>query len=330
MVHLTGVAKYFGDKRALGPVTFEVPKGQTVGVLGLNGVGKTTLLRILACALRPSAGTVLIDGLDALADPHEVRKRVGYLPERPPVYPDMTVRDYLSFAGRIRGLDADQTGRRIQEVEERTHLTEVDDEIVRNLSQGFRQRVGVAQAIIHDPALLILDEPTHDLDPVQIREMREMIRDLKSSHTILVSSHILAEISQTCDRVLILNAGEVIASGTEEELSARLLESSGLVVDVRPAAQGADDDGTARASSAGAADRIAGIIRALPDVVSATQNGDTDDVRSLTFLVEARRDCRAEVCRALVEGGHDVLRLDRTQRELESMFVELVGRAPGR
>lgn len=327
MVHLTGVSKYFGAKRALGPVTFEVPKGQTVGVLGLNGVGKTTLLRILACALRPSSGTVLIDGVDALADPHEVRKRVGYLPERPPVYPDMTVHDYLAFAGRIRGLGTDEVARRIVEVEARTHLTAVDDELVRNLSQGFRQRVGVAQAIIHDPALLILDEPTHDLDPVQIREMREMIRDLKASHTILVSSHILSEISQTCDRVLILNAGEVIASGTEEELSAKLLQSTGLVVDVRPATSDSEERGSGDAPGVTATDRIAGILRTLPDVVSAepASNGGES---SLTFMVEARRDCRAEVCRALVESGHDVVRLDRTQRELESMFVELVGEAP--
>ena len=310
MVELTEVSKYFGEKRALGPVSFTVPRGETVGVLGLNGVGKTTLLRILACALRPSSGTVRIDGIDALDDAHEVRKRVGYLPERPPVYPDMTVHDYLVFAGRIRGLEPGRVQERLDQVVQRTHLTAVIDELVRNLSQGYRQRVGVAQAIIHDPALLILDEPTHDLDPVQIREMRETIQDLGSSHTILVSSHILSEISQTCDRVLILNAGEVIASGTEEELSGRLLESRGLVVDVRPVA------GTA-------ADAVDALLRSVDGVTVVEALDSRGGVQS--FRLEAESDCRASVSRSLVQAGHDLLRLDRTDGELERMFVELVG-----
>ena len=235
MVHLSDVTKYYGKKRALGPVSFEIERGDTVGFLGLNGVGKTTLLKILACGLRPSSGTVTIDGLDILEKPHDVRKRVGYLPELPPVYGDMTVGDYLHFAGRIRGLGPEAVARRVPEVEEYARITEVHDMPTRNLSQGYRQRVGVAQAIIHDPDLLILDEPTHDLDPVQIMEMRGMIRALKDSHTILISSHILPEISQTCDRLLILNDGEIVASGTEAELGDTLLRSRGMVVTVRPA-----------------------------------------------------------------------------------------------
>ena len=319
MVQLTDVTKYYGRKRALGPVSFEIEKGDTMGFLGLNGVGKTTLLRILACGLRPSAGTVRIDGLDVLQDPHEVRKRVGYLPETPPVYGDMTVGDYLAFAGRIKGLASETVAKRIPEVEERTRITEVHHVPTRQLSQGYRQRVGVAQAIIHDPELLILDEPTHDLDPVQIMEMRGMIRTLKDSHTILISSHILPEISQTCDRLLILNDGEIVASGTEAELGETLLQSRRMAVTVRLGA-GAD-----------AAHGAESVIRSVAGVtgVQRSERGEraVKQAGAVTFHVDGEADLRAVVCRALVEAGHDVIGLTRAERELERVFVGLVGGA---
>ena len=318
MVHLSDVTKYYGKKRALGPVSFEIERGDTVGFLGLNGVGKTTLLKILACGLRPSSGTVTIDGLDILEKPHDVRKRVGYLPELPPVYGDMTVGDYLHFAGRIRGLGPEAVARRVPEVEEYARITEVHDMPTRNLSQGYRQRVGVAQAIIHDPDLLILDEPTHDLDPVQIMEMRGMIRALKDSHTILISSHILPEISQTCDRLLILNDGEIVASGTEAELGDTLLRSRGMVVTVRPAAHAA----------------VEALERLILSVPGVTGVGLPDRPEraitaagALAIRVSGEADVRAPVCRALVEAGHDVIGLTRAERELERVFVELVGGA---
>ena len=321
MVHLTEVTKYYGKKRALGPVSFEIAKGDTVGFLGLNGVGKTTLLKILACGLRPSSGTVTIDGLDVLESPHEVRKRVGYLPELPPVYGDMTVGDYLNFVGRIKGLSQGSVERRIPEVEERTRITEVHDVPTRQLSQGYRQRVGVAQAIIHDPDLLILDEPTHDLDPVQIMEMRTMIQSLKDSHTILISSHILPEISQTCDRLLILNAGEIVASGTETELGERLLRSRRMSVTVRLDGNGADGGDT----RAGAIESVIGGVGGVTGVTLTDRAGQMGDARAATFQVEGQADLRASVCRALVEAGHDVIALSRAERELERVFVGLVG-----
>ena len=324
MVHLTEVTKYYGKKRALGPVSFEIGKGDTVGFLGLNGVGKTTLLKILACGLRPSSGTATIDGLDVLEDPHEVRKRVGYLPELPPVYGDMTVGDYLNFAGRIKGLSSDEVERRIPEVEERTRITEVHDVPTRHLSQGYRQRVGVAQAIIHDPDLLILDEPTHDLDPVQIMEMRAMIQSLKDSHTILISSHILPEISQTCDRLLILNDGEIVASGTEAELGERLLQSRRMAVTVRLDGSG-DGGDTPAGSQAGAVESVIRAVGGVTDVTLADRAGQVEDAESATFQVEGQADLRASVCRALVESGHDVIALTRAGRELERVFVGLVG-----
>jgi ABC-2 type transport system ATP-binding protein len=324
MVHLTEVTKYYGKKRALGPVSFEIGKGDTVGFLGLNGVGKTTLLKILACGLRPSSGTVTIDGLDVLESPHEVRKRVGYLPELPPVYGDMTVGDYLNFAGRIKGLSSDEVERRIPEVEERTRITEVHDVPTRHLSQGYRQRVGVAQAIIHDPDLLILDEPTHDLDPVQIMEMRAMIQSLKDSHTILISSHILPEISQTCDRLLILNDGEIVASGTEAELGEGLLQSRRMAVTVRLDGKG-DGGDPAAGSQAGAVESVIRAVGGVTDVTLADRAGQVEDAEAATFQVEGQADLRASVCRALVEAGHDVIALTRAERELERVFVGLVG-----
>lgn len=325
MVHLTDVTKFYGSKRALGPVSFEIEKGNTVGFLGLNGVGKTTLLRILACGLRPSSGTALVDGFDVLRNPHEVRKRVGYLPELPPVYRDMTVTDYLTFAGRIKGMSPEAVARRMPEVQERTRIVEVRDMPTGHLSQGYRQRVGVAQAIIHEPDLLILDEPTHDLDPVQIMEMRAMIRSLSDSHTILISSHILPEISRTCDRLLILNDGEIVASGTEEELGEKLFTSRRLEVSVRLEAESAEDGGRAVAVEAARAAiaQVAGVTDVrIPDSPGSAA-GDTGAVN---FRVEGDADLRAEVCRALVESGHDVISLNRAERGLERVFVGLVGR----
>jgi ABC-2 type transport system ATP-binding protein len=310
LVQLDQVTKYYGEKRALGPQSFEVDRGDTVGCLGLNGVGKTTLLRILAGGLRPSSGTVIIDGIDVLEDPHAVRKRVGYLPETPPVYGEMPVGEYLAFVGRIKGLPAKGLEDRVREIEEHTQLTEVHDVPTRHLSQGYRQRVGVAQAIIHDPELLILDEPTHDLDPVQIVEMREMIQSLKGSRTMLISSHILPEISQTCDRLLILNAGEIVASGSEEELRARLLKTQVVSVTVA-------GDGSAHTA-------VIPALEAIDGVVSARRTASRDGTE--TFEVESHGDARGAVCRALVEGGHEVLGLGRRERELEALFVGLVGK----
>jgi len=316
MIHMMEIAKYFGDKRALGPVSFEIARGSTVGLLGLNGVGKTTLLRILACDLRPTAGVARVDGVDVLDDPHAVRQKVGYLPETPPLYQDMAVGDFLAFAGRIKGLDAAAVTQRIPAVEEATHLTHVHGELIRHLSHGYRQRVGVAQALIHDPEILILDEPTNGLDPVQIREMRDLIRGLGGSHTILISSHILPEISETCDEIIILSDGEIVASGTEDDLSGRALRSSAVTVDLRI---------PSRSSNGDPAEAVLNLLRSLPGVVEAELLERVAE--TLTFRVEGDSDLPAPVCRALVEAGYDVVRLDRVRRELERVFVELVSGA---
>lgn len=312
MIQVRDLAKYFGGKRALGPVSFDIGDGEAVGFLGLNGAGKTTALRILACDLRPSSGAVSVGGVDAVENPHEVRKLVGFLPETPPVYGDMTVGDYLLFAGRLRGMSAQAARSRLPEVEQVTHVDDAHDELVRNLSHGYRQRVGVAQAIMHRPRLLILDEPTRGLDPVQIVEMRQMIRDLKQAHTVLISSHILPEISETCDRLLVLGDGAIVGAGTEAELSAEVRTAQRVLVGVVPA---------------GTADEVADCLRAVPGVTAATVVGESNG--ELELEVAAAGDVRAAACRALVEKGHGVVRLERGRQKLESIFLALVKGGPG-
>jgi ABC-2 type transport system ATP-binding protein len=306
MIRASNVSKFYGGKRALGPVSFEINPGETVGFLGLNGAGKTTALRILACDLRPSGGTVEVGGVDAVADPHEVRKRIGFLPENPPLYTDMIVTDYLKFAGELRGMSANAVKKRMSEVLEVTDLTDVSGDMIGTLSHGYRQRVGVAQAIIHQPKFLILDEPTRGLDPVQIVEMRNLIHDLKQNHTVLISSHILTEISQTCDRLLVLGKGNLLGAGTETELSSIKGEIRGITVTVR-------------------GDRAA-ITKAVQGVEGVTKVAEPyEQGGGLTFALSTSKDCRAEVSRAIVDAKLDLLKLDYTRSELENTFIRLVG-----
>lgn len=313
MIRAEKLSKFYGGKRALGPVSFEIADGETVGFLGLNGAGKTTALRILACDLRPSGGSVAVGDVDALADPHKVRQRIGFLPESPPVYQDMSVTDFLNFAGQLRGMSKSEVKKRMPKVLEVTDLTDVDDEVIGHLSHGYRQRVGVAQAIIHQPTLLILDEPTRGLDPVQIVEMRNLIRELKEQHTVLISSHILTEISQTCDRLLILGKGRILASGSVEELT-----KSSLEVIARPG-DGADGIGAGETGSGN--DPIEKALAAVEGVSSVGRGEVADDAR--LYRVNYTRDVRADIARAVVGAGHDLIKLDQ-RSELERTFLELV------
>jgi ABC-2 type transport system ATP-binding protein len=311
MIRAQNVSKYYGAKRALGPVSFEIEDGETVGFLGLNGAGKTTALRIFACDLRPSGGSIQVGETDAVADPHEVRKQIGFLPENPPLYMDMTVAEYLDFAGRLRGMSGAEIRRRMPRVLEITDLGPVRGDVIGTLSHGYRQRVGVAQAIIHEPRLLILDEPTRGLDPVQIVEMRSLLGNLKQNHTVLISSHILTEISETCDRILVLGNGEIIGSGTEADLSKELVAAGGFEIAVR-------SRGDVPFRTTGLRELIAGV----PGVTSCEKIGDEDGGEA--YAVAAASDLRGEVARAVVQAGHDVVRLARTERELESIFLKLV------
>ena len=211
MIEVRELFKYYGDRRAVGPLSFAIAEGEIVGLLGLNGAGKTTALRVLACDLLPSSGTVRVDGIDVVDQPGDVRRRIGYLPDTPPLYAEMTVHEYLGFAARLRGVATGDVERLVRAAEQSTQLEAVADDLISSLSHGYRQRVGIAQAIVHEPRLLILDEPITGLDPLQIVEMRQLLRGLRGKHTIVLSSHILTEISETCDRLLVVRDGEIVA-----------------------------------------------------------------------------------------------------------------------
>ena len=314
MIEISDLYKYYGDNRAVGPLTVTIEPGQVVGLLGLNGAGKTTTLRILACDLLPTSGTVRIDGHDVVDNPEAVRARVGYLPDSPPVYGEMSVREYLRFAGRIRGVTSRDIGKRVSEVLGLTELDSVADRIIATLSHGFRQRVGIAQALVHKPSLVVLDEPISGLDPVQIVEMRRLLRSLRGEHTVLISSHILSEISETCDRILVIRDGQIAASGSEAELSAQLL--SGVSVDVtvrRP-------DGLTETELTDALDADSDISEILPILPHESGN------QVMAMRIQMHHDRRPELISKLVSLGCGVLELSRTRRELETVFLQLSDR----
>lgn len=310
MIEIRDLFKYYGDRRAIGPLSASIEKGEIVGLLGLNGAGKTTTLRVLACDLLPTSGTVSVGGIDVVERPHEVRQRIGYLPDSPPVYPEMTVDEYLRFAAKLRGMPNADVEKAVDEV---VDLTEIDDERDRpigSLSHGYRQRVGIAQAIVHRPDLVVLDEPISGLDPVQIVEMRSLVRSLGGDRTVVVSSHILQEISETCDRILVIRDGEIVASGTEKELSRELLSGMRLTLTLRVAA---DTRARAEALLSG----VAGVLK-----VEAAESGDPSP-DAVAFRLHTDKDVRDELVKAVVNGGFGLLELTRGERELESVFLEL-------
>src|SRR5216683_5494318 len=304
MIQVEQLTKYYGAHAAIQNLSFTIERGEVIGFLGLNGAGKTTTLKILGCILIPTSGRVRIDGYDVLENPHEIRKRIGYLPDIPPLYEEMTVGSYLSFVAQLRGVEADAAADRVQKAEDRTGLSGVDREPVASLSHGFRQRLGVAQALVHNPALLILDEPTSGLDPVQIVEMRRLILGLKGGHTILISSHMLSEISQTCDRLLIIQAGEIVAQGTEQELASRLGGAGHIELEIH-----------------GPEERAVEVLRAVPGVERVSLHSQANGVA--VIRVEAPLERRPELVRALVQSNIDLLRLERISEKLESIFLKL-------
>jgi len=307
MIQVEQLSKYYGARAAIRNLSFRIEAGEVVGFLGLNGAGKTTTLRILGCVLLPTSGTVRLAGQDLLTAPRQLKARIGFLPETPPLYEDMTVGEYLAFVAGIRAVDPARIPGRVGETEERTGLAALDGERISTLSHGYRQRVGVAQALVHAPDVLLLDEPANGLDPVQNVEMRSLIRSLRGDHTVLVSSHILPEIAQTCDRLLVVRDGELVAQGSEAELEERLGVGTGVELEI-----------------AGPIEAVASALRHLPGVRAVTVQPVAGG-RAL-LRVDAPDALRPTLAQTALASGGQLFRLDVSADRLESLFLKLAGR----
>jgi ABC-2 type transport system ATP-binding protein len=311
MIKVEGLTKRYARTIAVDNISFEVDKGQIVGFLGPNGAGKTTTMRVLTCFLPPTEGTASVAGFDVLQQPMEVKKRIGYLPETPPLYPEMEVVEYLRFVGKLKGISTADLGRRVAEVTERCALGDVSARLIGKLSKGFRQRVGLAQAIIHNPDVLILDEPTSGLDPKQIIEIRELLRSLAGEHTIILSTHILSEVEQTCDHVIIISKGEMVAKDSVANLTSRLRGQATIALEIEaPSGSLESTEVIARL------EQVAGVNKVI---TVASRVGRHD------FEVEAQagHDIRADLARAVVGAGWNLNELRAAALSLEEVFLEL-------
>jgi ABC-2 type transport system ATP-binding protein len=308
MIEVQHLTKRYGPFTAVDDITFRVEKGEILGFLGPNGAGKTTTMRVLTGYMPATEGQAFVAGYDVFAKPIEAKRRIGYLPETPPLYPEMTVREYLTFVARIKVGRAMTKAERTQRVDSAMKKTHVDDMANRHcakLSKGYRQRVGLAQAIIHDPEVLILDEPTAGLDPKQIMETRGLIRGLAGDHTIILSTHILPEVAQTCQRVVIINKGKLVAVDTPENLTHQLKGASTLYVQV-------DAD-----------DHAMDTLRTLPGVRAVSVADRHGRLVGYEIESEENRDLRRDVARAIVDRGWGLLELRPMRMSLEEIFLQL-------
>lgn len=303
MIEVTNLSKSYGPYLAIDDLTFRAREGEILGFLGPNGAGKTTTMRILAGYMPPSSGEARVAGFDVIDESLEVRKRIGYLPENVPLYPEMTVAEYFEYMGALRGVsDLDE---RVASVAEQVHLEDSIDRFIGNLSKGMRQRVGLGQALIHQPQVLILDEPTIGLDPGQIIEVRNLIKSLKRDRTVLLSTHILSEAQQVCDRVLIINNGRIVAEDSPANLQAQMQGGTRIVI-------------LADAPAA----KLEGLLSGIAGVQSVSVTGAGGEVQVQTE--PSAGDMRAQLARAVVEADYDLLELRASGYTLEDIFLELV------
>jgi gliding motility-associated transport system ATP-binding protein len=306
VIEVQNLTKRYGRFTAVEDISFRVERGEILGFLGPNGAGKTTTMRILTGYMPATEGKALVAGFDVFDQPIEAKRRTGYLPETPPLYPDMTIAEYLAFVAKIKGVPSADRKTRIQTVMQRTRIDDVASRLCSKLSKGYRQRVGLAQALIHNPDVLILDEPTAGLDPKQIIETRQLIKELAGDHTIILSTHILPEVSQTCERVVIINKGRVVAVDTPANLTARLRGSETMYVQVD--AQGADPSA--------ALARLDGVTRVV-------ESDRRDGVVGFEVESAQGRDVRRELARAVVSSGWGLLELRPMRMSLEQIFLSL-------
>src|SRR5713226_7336796 len=311
MITVTELTKKYARHTAVDHISFEVHKGEIVGFLGPNGAGKTTTMRMLTCFLPPTSGAAQVASFDVLEQPLEVKKRIGYLPETPPLYPEMRTQEYLAFVGKLKGLSGAELRKRVDYVCERCAVADVKEKLLGKLSRGYRQRVGLAQAIIHNPDVLILDEPTAGLDPHQIIETRDLIKGLAGDHTIILSTHILPEVEHTCEKVIIIAKGKLVATDSVENLTSRLRGAETVAVEVMPRDGNVDLQQVQQRL-----ERVAGVSRVL--------HKETRDGR-LRFTVESLqgRHIRPDLARAVVEAGWSLNELHAVGLSLEEIFLQL-------
>jgi ABC-2 type transport system ATP-binding protein len=303
VIEVQHLSKRYGPVTAVDDVSFRVERGEILGFLGPNGAGKTTTMRILTGYMPATEGKAIVAGFDVFDQPIEAKRRTGYLPETPPLYPDMTVLEYLGFVAKIKGVPSGERTTRIKQVMERTRIADMANRQCAKLSKGYRQRVGLAQAILHNPDVLILDEPTAGLDPKQIIETRELIKELAGDHTIILSTHILPEVSQTCQRVVIINKGRVVAVDTPDNLTARLRGSETLYVQV-------DAD-------------AASVLTHVPGVTRVVESERLNGLVGYEVDSETGRDVRRDLARAVVTSGFGLLELRPMRVSLEDVFLSL-------
>ncbi len=312
MIKVEGLTKRYARHVAVDNISFEVAKGQIVGFLGPNGAGKTTTMRVLTCFLPPTSGKASIAGFDVLENPMDVKKRIGYLPETPPLYPEMEVSEYLTFVARLKGIPSADVPKRVREAADRCALGDVRNKLISKLSKGYRQRVGLAQAILHNPDVLILDEPTSGLDPKQIIETRELIASLSGDHTIILSTHILSEVEHSCQKVLIINRGRIVASESVSDLTSKMRS------------------GTDTVSLEVQYDRLnpADVRQRFEQVpgVSRVEIKDTKDSKVFVDVESlAGQSVRPELARAVVQSGWNLLEMRGINMSLEDIFLQLTG-----
>lgn len=307
MIQVDNLTKRYGPVTAIQDVSFNVDKGRIVGFLGPNGAGKSTTMKILSCFMPATGGTARVAGYDVFSQSLEVRRRIGYLPENAPLYPDLSVASYLDFVAEIKGVGRGERRGRVADVMERCFVTDMQNRLIGKLSKGYRQRVGLAQALLGDPEVLILDEPTIGLDPRQIAEIRSLIRSLAGQHTVILSTHILPEVSMVCDGIIIINHGRIVAQGTESELVQQVFPTARVEVRV------------ARASG-----DVAEALRAVAGVVAVEPLASRDGAAGFVVESEHGRDVRGELVRLVTGRGWELQELHQVGMSLEEVFIRVV------
>ena len=310
MIEVSHLSKQYGSHPAIENLSFTVEDGQIYGLLGPNGAGKSTIMNILTSYLAPTSGEVKVAGYGLPEEAQQAKACVGYLPEQPPLYPEMTVQEYLMFAAELKGVKKAQRKEQVLKAARRTGLESVLPRLIRSLSKGYRQRVGIAQALLGSPKLIILDEPTVGLDPAQVIEIRKLIRELGRAHTVILSSHILSEVQAVCSRVLILSKGKLVAEGTPEELGEKLNPGSCL-----------------RATVLGDCKTVLEAVQAVPGICKVRVESEADGEVTFTAESEDAADRRAAVSKALAKAGCTVLALAAENKSLEEIFLALTGGA---